>query len=499
MTESAPEGHLFVVHGRIESVVHDAAVVPTSDTMHLRDYWHPLLDGRQPDALKPSGWPGEGWGRAADGSNLWFVSVGARSRIDASAVVDRTLAATRAAALTDIGTHANRVLPVIAVPVTGIEGGGHGERRGELVQSLLTGLHAVAADLGVDIALVTPDAAVHAAAQHLRRRMTEGVLTPELRVTARRLGEQARRGELALFLGAGVSIPAGLPSWEELLSRLSSGYPGTLDGLPALDQAELLERNVPDFRKRVVAEVDGGHRPSLAHALLASLGCREVVTTNYDALYERAVEARGSQVARVLPGATTPEADGWVLKLHGDVSRPKSIVLTRRSFVRFDSTTRPAGALLQTLLMTRHLLLVGASLQDDNVVRLVHEVEDYREQHQMAGQFGTLLDVAAAGPRRELWAQQIEWVTMPGTPYPETTRALEIFLDLVAHHASDDTCWLLDERFASLLATDAERDLAAHLRAARATMKAGDPTWSRVASALDRFGATPRPAGGGRS
>ena len=216
------------------------------------------------------------------------------------------------------------------------------------------------------------------------------------------------------------------------------------------------------------------------------------MTTNYDQLYEQAVAARGSQVARVLPGAPAPGADSWVLKLHGDVVRPQSIVLTRSSFVRFDSTTRPAGALLQTLLMTRHLLVVGASLEDDNVVRLMHEVEHYRREHQMSGRFGTLLDVADVGPRRALWDEQLDWVTMPGAPYSETTRSLEVFLDLVAHHATDDTSWLLDDRFASLLSTDGQRSLVAQLREARATMTTDDPAWASLAAALDRFGASAR-------
>jgi len=36
-------GHLFVVHGRIEGVLHDVAIVPTASDFHVRGYWKPIL------------------------------------------------------------------------------------------------------------------------------------------------------------------------------------------------------------------------------------------------------------------------------------------------------------------------------------------------------------------------------------------------------------------------------------------------------------------------
>ena len=38
----------------------------------------------------------------------------------------------------------------------------------------------------------------------------------------------AARGQLALMIGAGASIPAGLPSWEELIDQLV-GHPTYVD------------------------------------------------------------------------------------------------------------------------------------------------------------------------------------------------------------------------------------------------------------------------------
>src|SRR5581483_10832751 len=77
-------------------------------------------------------------------------------------------------------------------------------------------------------------------------------LNAGLRRAADELAGRASRGELALFLGAGVSAGAGLPLWSELLRRLAekAGMTGDWDRLRrlgVLDQASIIEKRL---RKR---------------------------------------------------------------------------------------------------------------------------------------------------------------------------------------------------------------------------------------------------------
>ena len=102
----------------------------------------------------------------------------------------------------------------------------------------------------------------------------------------------------------------------------------------------------------------------------------------------------------VLPWASAVGSERWALKLHGDVEHPDSIVLTRRHMLTYDAQNRPSAALLQSVLLTKHLLVIGTSLTDDNVLRLAYEVQAYRVHHRPKSEetFGTQLD-ASAGRR----------------------------------------------------------------------------------------------------
>lgn len=487
---SRSRGHVFVVHGKIESVVHDVAIVSVGDEFAFSGSFDALLGTRQP--AEPEGWPGTGFARSVERDDVWYVSVGGQRGLPVEDLVRRVREAVVAAAGFVTSTKGTRrVRPLVALPFVGLGGGGHHHHRGDVIRQLVRSLTEAAHERAIDVVLVTPDGSVHAAAQHVRRDLADrdGATYEK----AAELGRRAARGELALFLGGGVSIPAGLPTWTELIEELA-GHAEHLvqvdiSRLNVLDQAELVQAGDPGFPTRVAAIIDRRDRPSLAHALLAGLRCREVVTTNYDRLYEKAVEAAERQATSVLPHSSAVGAGSWVLKMHGDVGSPESIVLTRRHFVQFDATTRPAGALLQTLLLTRHLLFVGASLTDDNVVRLMHEVQAYREHHGLPGQMGALLDVDADRARQVLWRDQLDWIEMDGGSLEERARSLEVFLDRVAMYASEDTSWLLDPRFAGLLEDEDEKQLARRSRDLYRSIGERGGAWEPLRRTLDELGA----------
>ena len=84
-----------------------------------------------------------------------------------------------------------------------------------------------------------------------------GLLPPHMSSAAQQLADIARSGRLSLFIGAGVSIGAGLPDWLELLQIIEDDF--TASGAPS--ERQLGDRNAWDtlnMADELAAQADAG-------------------------------------------------------------------------------------------------------------------------------------------------------------------------------------------------------------------------------------------------
>ena len=287
---------------------------------------------------------------------------------------------------------------LLALPVIGTGGGGGRDMTGEIVENLFHVLKEFVSTRKVDCVIVAADEATYAHAQTVRKETPSSILNPEKLKAAQDLAQLAASGHLSLFLGAGTSIPSGLPSWKGLLMAIrdqlmSSGMTGAAkieeeckDNL--LEMADKLENLASseacgECLKTRVANLITKEKchPSLVLALLLSLPSKSIVTTNYDELIETAyrnqnVGSDGNDVTvkssdlSILPHQPKAGAKKWLLKMHGCVSHPKKMVLTGNDY----EESKVLTGIVQANLLTTHLLFCGFSLTDPNYQEVVREV-----------------------------------------------------------------------------------------------------------------------------
>jgi len=347
MTARTPSrGSLFVIDGDLTKLNCDAVLIPVDVWLNATSAWESVLGvvGRVLDASPPAGWGDDVrsflYRAPNDGPQIWLGDIGKHNADDgwyAAGLVDFL---ERASALLD-RTKVASCLPRLAVNVAGAGAGGSASDKGRLFTTMVPALTDAAQRLGVDVVLVCFGHKQYAAAQRVRK-LHESHFEPRsdrerrLENAAQELAGFARRSDLVLFIGAGVSTGAGLQSWQGLLNELLDHADIPLADRTGLGKLDV--RDQPHLIRKHFSSTEGYQsalqklmktgRYALAHGLLASLRTREAVTTNYDDLYERACRTDGRTCA-VLPYEPVVTQDRWLLKLHGTVDRPEEIVLTR--------------------------------------------------------------------------------------------------------------------------------------------------------------------------
>jgi SIR2-like domain len=215
------------------------------------------------------------------------------------------------------------------------------------------------------------------------------------------LGKAVRDRQCILFLGAGVHAPppagspfsypaAQRPPLGAALSReLASAcdfvgrFPGgDIGDLPRVALAYEIDSSRARLVDAITRAVATDRAPSPMLNALARLDFPLVITTNYDALFERALQAVGKQprVAVYSPEPepttdfrnATPESP-VIYKLHGDIARRESLVVTDEDYIQFvlrmsdKEPYDPIPLSLKFFLTGSTTLFVGYSLLDYNL------------------------------------------------------------------------------------------------------------------------------------
>ena len=204
----------------------------------------------------------------------------------------------------------------------------------------------------------------------------------------RELVKAVRSKNALLFVGAGVSMNLGTPSWAELTAHMAArlgidpdefarlGDNRTLAEYYALETGSIGPlRSWMDVEwHRDAAEKVRG---SDVHRLIVELGFPVIYTTNYDRYLELAHEAHGAAFTKVANlGELAAAAPGvtQIVKFHGDLEDDGSVVLTESSHFERLPLESPLDLKLRADLLGRVALFVGYSVSDVGVRYLIYRL-----------------------------------------------------------------------------------------------------------------------------
>jgi hypothetical protein len=401
------------------------------------------------------------------------------------------------------------------MPLIGTGDGGLAGKRGSVVRAVMAVLREQVTALSIDVALVLSNRQDYAAVQATRadikslgtiRETWWPELTREHLQAADALGAKAAKGDLSIFVGAGASKPAGLPDWTALLVAMAqrAGRTVVLDDLhDYLFVAQRLKEELGANYATFMREQFDVAQYAIGHALLAGLHVKQMVTTNYDPCLELALEAiHGPDSLDVLTRSHATGGKPWLLKLHGDIAKPETLILGRDEYAALKEEAGALHGVVESLLLTSHLLFVGFGFTDHDFSELADGVRAVRAHADHGGGAAQPAATAIAlspglAPDPDRWSREIQAVTAGhDDDLHAAARVLEILLDRVAWGALQAgelaAEYLLDERYAED-ASDAD----AALRQALLGLVDELPTearrsvaWPKVARLLSSLGST---------
>lgn len=201
--------------------------------------------------------------------------------------------------------------------------------------------------------------------------------------------------DTVLFIGSGISMWSGLPSWSRMIEELaqfveSAGASADLireearrgDLLQAASYGfnKLTKQQIGDFIRAACRY--GVAKPHEVHRKIVTLGPSCFITTNYDNLIEESL--RNWQPDRFFRPPVTnrlltemaeiihARASNFIFKPHGDASDSDSIILTREQYRQLLPQGERQAALesLKMLLASRPVIYLGFGLRDPDFIYL---------------------------------------------------------------------------------------------------------------------------------
>jgi len=194
-----------------------------------------------------------------------------------------------------------------------------------------------------------------------------------------------KNNKLSVFVGAGVSMLSGLPSWGDVIKSMLKEMPDLKyeeDKLSSDDYLKIAQMYFNTFgEEKYKDKVKGSFRedctPNKIHDLIFALHPNHILTTNYDNLLEQeAVKVgRNFSVINADNRVSSAPSSSYIVKVHGDFSS-SNFVLKEQDYLDYEQNYKLIDKLVKTIFSTNLVIFIGYSLQDYNIKLILNWVKN---------------------------------------------------------------------------------------------------------------------------
>ncbi len=230
--------------------------------------------------------------------------------------------------------------------------------------------------------------------------------------------EAYQNKKLNLFVGAGVSSSSGMIGWDDLISEIKdiirrenntfnkTELENFLNSADHLDIVDVLKDTIGDHQYYKYLRSHFRSQQPISRLLrsIANFDLNTIFTTNYDKLLETTIRDGNGQDP---PSIIFPNQLGYIddcerriIKLHGDIDHPSTIVLSRSDYANYSRRHRDFEIELHKRINDYTMLFVGFGLRDKNFRRVY---EDARQFYDSVKRKAFALMVGTNAVERDVW------------------------------------------------------------------------------------------------
>lgn len=198
----------------------------------------------------------------------------------------------------------------------------------------------------------------------------------------KKFAERCKEDNAAIFLGAGMSVDAGLPSWKELFSPLANEINIDIENTnyQIYDIAQFYANRFGknELYKKIGKEINKILNSSKALDELCSMQCNSIWTTNFDQVIENNLSKMGKITNVISKEADLISCDLNkninIFKLNGDIRDIQNAVITKSDLEKYNEIHDYFLAFFKRELITKTFLFLGYSFTDSLVLPCISEL-----------------------------------------------------------------------------------------------------------------------------
>ena len=186
--------------------------------------------------------------------------------------------------------------------------------------------------------------------------------------------------KLVVFAGSGISIDAGIPSWNELINEISSeiNIPNNEKDYLRIAQMYFNERQQKEFIEKIRSILKHKKiKHNEIHEEIFKLNPEHILTTNFDDLLDQVIKKESLPFSIVSKDAEFPYAlnTNLLVKVHGDLDNT-DIVIKEDDYIDYSLNHPLIEAFIKSVFASKVVLFIGYSFSDIDLKMIVQTVRN---------------------------------------------------------------------------------------------------------------------------